>query len=88
MYLESACSAADVISAAPGPGWGIVVTTVGRLRLLGFIAVREPVPGDALLGHAHVSVFPPRYDEQGQIPRDLRALLAAASQWLSPPGEA
>jgi hypothetical protein len=85
MYLEALAPALDVLAAAPAPDWGIVVTTVGQLRALGFKVSSEPV-ADQPLGDAHVSIEPPDYDEDGQIPLELLTLLANEAEWLVRPG--
>jgi hypothetical protein len=83
-YAASRCDAQELLSRAPGPGWGLVQVPVGQLRSIGF-SVTSDMAADATLGRAHVSVMPPEYDEDGQIPMALRLAIAAASQWLVQP---
>lgn len=70
---------------APGPGWGILALNVTTLERLGFVIAPVVDADDPVIGHAHVLATPPAYDEDGQIPLELREAMAASSAWVREP---
>ena len=75
----------DLLEGAPGRGWGVVAISVESLINLGFSVRTSPNILESVLGPAHVSVVPPAYDEDGQIPNEIRAEMSAQATWVIEP---
>ena len=65
--------------AAPGslPGMGVVSIRVAQVEEVGFGVTEETDEADPVFGQYHVAAVPPEYDDDGQIPLDLRISLAS-----------
>ena len=70
---------ADILRNAPGDGWLVASIEAAALIELDFAVRFDDDAMDDLLGKHHVSARPPAYDDEGQIPLELRARIAAAA---------
>lgn len=82
-YDSTLVTGNDLLSGAPGLDWGVARVSVGLLRGLGFMVVRDPYAGEPF-GSAHVAATPSVY-ENGQIPAAIREGIALGAEWEVPP---
>ncbi|MFN8616857.1 MAG: hypothetical protein U0837_07140 [Dehalococcoidia bacterium] len=82
-YDASRVSPVEVLTGAPGEGWGVVAITAGELRSLGFTLRRDSRSGDRT-AEAHVLARPATTDD-GQIPAEVRLAIAIAALWMIEP---
>lgn len=85
LYVAQLVTVDAALAGQPRPGFGLIVTTAGQLRRLGFSVEIEHDKLDPTIGHAHVAAYSPAYDAQGQIPLDLLSALADEFTWLVMP---
>lgn len=85
LYEADRVEPQSLVDAAPGEGWGVVSIQTEAIRDVGFVVNREIDEEDPVFGPFHVSATPPAYDEEGQIPLQIRSALAGRAKVVLAP---